>query len=371
MILTLNEGKPVEIRVPHFDPHIHLRKQPMKEVLLGEASKRMCGGIEEPNTDPHLLTCDDVERSVAESHRLAPGRAWSGSIYMTPQTKAAEVKKAWERRLIGHVKRYPPHGSTHSEDSVPEEMLLDINSSAGQLLCFLAEAGIPYKGHNEVTMWQGKKLHPQYREGVWYREFQGRFDDLYRNRGLRQVHAHITSTEAAAYIKENGDPEYRVAELTGHHLIDDWNLQYDDGNLLPDYHWLPVSKDAQNTESLRDLARARLACIMAASDMAGHGTKRKYAARVWGGGYTYHCSLELYIQALEDLGLLDYAEQFLYRNAKAFHKDLVPSEPSPFHLVRENWTVSERVAYPEGSMTPFGFDENPKKRFVFRWKLAA
>ncbi|MBA3788928.1 hypothetical protein H0X32_00850 [Patescibacteria group bacterium] len=364
-----------EISVPHFDTHIHARVGEVMETILPEAAKRMCGGCAEPNTrNPtlgtrHILTCDDAENYVGDMDNVAPGRMWCTSIYLTPRTSFHEVSGAFEQGLISHVKGYPPHGTTFADESVPPEMLLDINSGPGKLLCGLAERGIPYKSHGEVVAMNGKFVHPQRREGLWYRDVQPRIDDLYRSRGLRQIHAHITSSEAASYMECNGNPDSCVCEITGHHLIDDWSLQYDGGFLLPDNHWLPVSKDEVNTESLRALLRARYSFVHAGSDMAGHDTKRKYAAKAFGGGYTYHCSLELYVQVLDELDVLDFAQDFLYGNAKRFHGTLVPHNPEPFRLVREDWTVNERTKYGGGEMTPFGYDDDLKKRRVFTWKL--
>jgi len=366
---------PQEIEVCHFDPHVHGRRGPMQRMLLTQAAKRMCGGILEPNTyTPHLYTYDDITAYSEESNALTPDCWWTASCYLTPHTSITDVVRAWEAGVLGHVKGYPPHGTTHSNESVPPEMLLDINSGPGKVLCAMAEAGIPFKTHGEVVEKDGKQVHPLLREGLWYREVQPRFDDLYRERGLRQIHAHITTADAAIYMLSNGDPDARVCEVTGHHLIQDWNILYDGGALRPDYHWLPVSKNARHTDRLRQLVVMRKPYVIGASDMAGHDTKGKYGPRAFGGGYTYHCSLELYIQALEMMGALDFADAFLYGNAKRFHGRLVPHQPTPFRLVREDWTVGERVQYEgggdeDGKMTPFGFDENPERRFVFRWKL--
>lgn len=363
------DGNITEVFTPHFDPHIHGRRDKVKAKLLTEASKRMCGGCFEPNTAPHILTCEDLATYLEEASEMAPHRRWSGSIYLTPETRLSEVVQAWEWNILSHVKSYPPHGTTHSDESVPPEMLLDINSSVGKLLCGMADNGIPFKTHGEVVALNGKDVHPQHREGLWYREVQPRFDELYKARGLRQIHAHITTSEAAQYALAHGDPEDCVFELTCHHLIESWLLQYDGGHLMPDHHWLPVSKDEQNTEDLRDLVRKQLPYIHAASDMAGHDTRRKYAAKAFGGGYTYHCSLELYVEVLVMLGVIGFAGDFLYGNAKQFHGSLVPNNPQIFHLVADEWSVDERTKYDGGEMTPFGYDDDETKRRKFKFKL--
>src|SRR3989338_6197071 len=137
---------PSEMRARHFDPHVHGRLPPFTAPLLQMASQRMCGGCLEPNTAPQLLlTADQVHDYVNLATEIAPTCTWSASIYLTTNVDATEVEQAWNAGELSHVKGYPPGGTTHSGDAPPVEVLLDKNSNVGKTLCFMAEAGIPFK----------------------------------------------------------------------------------------------------------------------------------------------------------------------------------------------------------------------------------
>lgn len=366
-----NGQHPGEFKVAHYDTHVHWRRLPNKEHLLRTAMVRMSGASEEPNTSPHLQTYDDVARSLEECQRIAPGRTWKSSIYLTPETKWEEVKRAWRASLITHVKRYPEGGSTHSAESVPIGFVLNRESPTGHLLRNMAEEGIPYKSHGEVVEWKGVELDPYDREAVYFREVAPRVDELYPN--LRQIHAHISTVEAAEYMHERGHPHSKVAEITGHHALFDRRICFDGGAYLVDHHCLPPVKRWRHMRGLQGLIEARPTYLMAGSDAAAHTTDSKYQCCAYGGFYTYHCSLELYLQVLEKLGVLDnYAGEFLYGNAKRFFGDLLPNDPHFITVKRNKWQVLERERGQDGvEFTPFGFHPNEKRRHTFTWQVVA
>jgi dihydroorotase len=367
-------GQVTEVFVPHFDTHVHARRRPMMDTILPEAALRMCGGTFEPNTleknvGPHLETYRDVLAYLSDADQIASQRRWSASIYLTSKTSPKEVLRAWDEGLIAHVKRYPPHGTTNSGEAVTLEMILDKNSSTYALLREMSDADVPLKNHGEVTEWNGKHIPPGKREAIYYNEVQPRIMDLYPN--LRQIGAHLSGMAAVEHYREFGDRDTYVCEFTSHHPMFDDTIRYQGGFLLPDHHCLPVVQGEEHRAALRDLLKEAPPYLMAGSDMAAHDTRKKYAHKVFGGFYTYHCSLELYIQLLDELDMLSYAEAFLYGNAKRFHGKLVPDNPPSFHLVRNRWFVESRVKYEGGEMTPFGFDENPLELYEFQWKLVA
>jgi len=366
--LVNKDGVVTELSTPHFDNHLHGRRFPLKKLLLMQAAERMNGGVLEPNTNPHILTCDDVVREIDEAREIAPNRTWFASIYLTPTTDPKEVLRAWEKGFILHVKWYPPHGSTHSGESVQPEDLLNKNSSTGKLISMMAEAGIPLKNHGEVAHWQGEDVDAYDRERIYYQEVQPRIPDLYPR--LKQILAHISTEEAVNYAVRNGDPLQRIFEVTAHHLAFDRRILYDGGFLRPDHHCLPVVKSRRHLFALQRLLQERPKYVVAGSDMAAHPTANKYATRAFGGYYTYHCALELYVQELDKLGLLDYAPDFLYYNAAKFHGVRIPTLPEYFRLVRQEWSIAGRYEYEGQTLTPFGYDENEEKRFKFQWLIA-
>ena len=358
-----------EIEVPHGDPHVHGRMGEIKKHLLSEASRRMSWGALEPNTSPHLLqTYDDVARYVEDAAESAPGCAWAGSIYMTEHTDHREVLKAWKAGVLSHVKIYPPHGSTHTADAPAFEMLLNVNSTPGKTLSMMAEAGIPCKRHGEIPVWKGEPVDPPEREGLYYREHAGRFRDTYR--GLRIINAHLTTAEGVRHMKESGDPYSYVCEVTGHHLACAHAAMYDGGSFLPYMHCLPTLKDKYNWRVVRMFFAQGHPYVMAASDMAYHPFGNKFAFCCLGGIGTYHCSLELYVQMLDELGALEHAHKLLWGNAKNFFGTLMPEEPRRFRLVRRPWKVEKIFDWAGQQHAPFGWHPDPQKRFEFQFQLA-
>lgn len=341
------------------------------EHVMREKAARVCGGMAEPNTKPHLLTYDDVCRYVEEMDRLAPGRVWRASIYATPEPNLKDILRCHREKLISHVKIYPVHGSTHTEDSPTPEMLLDKAHPAGKLMKMCEGEGIVVKDHPEVAVWRGEVIDPYYRERVYFSEIAPRMRDAYPN--LKNVRAHISTAEACADLEEHGDEDRYVGEITGHHAATDRRIGFDGGAILVDHHCLPPIKEARHQRALQALMKKQPRYIMAGSDNAAHLTNNKYRFDAFGGLYTYHCDLELYVQVLAELGLLDYADDFLYENAKHFFGDLVPDDPKPVTLVKEEWTVDARVSVTgtDDEVTPFGYHPDPEKRFKFQWKLAA
>jgi dihydroorotase len=354
--------------IAHYDTHVHWRRLPTKKHLMETTAVRVSGASEEPNTKPHLISYEDVHRSVNESRELHPDRVWYSSFYLTSETKAADVLRAWNAQEITHVKNYPAHGSTHSGESIPHEQLLDKNSPGGKLLCFLEDHGIPYKSHGEVVEWHEKELDPYDREATYFREIQPRLDDLYPR--LRQIHAHISTAEAAAYMSTYGDPQRKIAEITGHHAMFDRRITFDGGAYLVDHHCLPPVKRERHKQALQALIRECPSYLVAGSDMAAHTVANKYQCCAFGGYYTYHCSLELYLQVLEELGVLAYAGNFLYGNAKRYFGTLLPTNPHLVRVEKSGWYVTERVTSSDGeTFTPFGFHPNPKRRHTFTWQV--
>lgn len=359
--------------VRYWDHHFHGRRPPLMRYAMRTKAKRVCGGVLEPNTNPHLLTYDDVVRMLDMANEFAAGRAWSASIYLTANPNIKDIIRLWDERLIAHVKEYPPHGSTHTDESVHPELILDENSPPGRLMRAMEECGLPLKRHAEIAHQHGAQVDPYHRERLDLREVEPRFMDVYPK--LRRVLAHISSAEAAEHMAEYGDPDRYICELTAHHPLFDRTVMYDGGAILPDHHCLPVIKEKRHLEALQKLLKTRPKYVVAGSDAALHLTTNKYRFDAFGGFNTYGCDLELYLQMLEELGIQDYADDFLYGNAKRFLPLQVPDDPPMVKLQKKEWTVDHRVMItetdPDLEVTPFGFHPNAAKRYRFQWKLVA
>lgn len=369
---STNDGA---IECCYIDTHLHGRRRPFMDHALREKSRRTAFGIAEPNTSPHLTGYDDTRRYLDEMHEVAPDTVWKASTYLMPDPKIREIERLFKDGLIAHVKSYPPHGSTHTAESAPHESMLDQNSPVGKLLSAMAEWGLPLKRHAEIAHWHGQAVDAYDRERLDLHEFEPRLIDLYPN--LRRILAHLSSTHGVVHMDKYGDPRRYICELTPHHAFADRRILYEGGSIIVDHHCLPVIKDEEHLKKIQEMLKKKPKWLVAGSDAAGHLTTSKYQFLGFGGLYVYHCDLELYLQVLAELGVLDYADDFLYLNAKRFFGDLIPENLRTVKVVREEWQVEDRVAVrdPEGAIigrvTPFGFHTDPEKRFKFMYRLAS
>jgi dihydroorotase len=360
------------LRVVYWDSHFHGRLPPVMNFILPQKAARTCGGSLEPNTkQPHLTTYDVVMWYLDQAYRIEPDRVWKASIYLDNDPQLKDIERLWREGCITHIKHYPPSGSVHTDESAPYEALFNKNSLPGKAMRLAEEMGLPYKAHPEVAKRADVDIDPYYREYWYFREIVKRMMDTYPE--LRRVLAHISTQEAVNYMLEFGDPDRYICELTAHHLVSDRRILYDGGAILPDHHCLPVIKEEHHWQALQELFRGKHPYVVAGSDGALHPTKDKYRFDAYGGLNTNGCDLELYIEILEKLSILDYWHDFLYGNAKRFWGDLIPDNPTPVRLVREEWTANERIPIPkiDDETTPFGFHPNPEKRYKFQWKLVA
>ena len=232
-------------------------------------------------------------------------------------------------------------------------------------MCLAQECGIPLKRHAEIS---DHTTDPYELEPTDLREIEPQFMDTYPN--LLRILAHISTEEAVEHMIKYGDPDKYICEVTAHHLLADRRILYDGGALLPDHHCLPRINKESDRNALRRLIGLRPSYVVAGSDAAIHLTTGKYRFNAFGGLNTTECDLELYVQMLDMIGVLDYANKFLHSNASRFFGDLVPP-PKYVRIVQQEWTVDARVQISgtDDEVTPFGYHPDPDKRFRFQWKL--
>lgn len=360
-------GSTIKVRV--WNNHSHGRRGRQMNVLLPILEERVGGASFEPNTHPHLYTYDDVARYYDRAHEIAPRRHWRASFYITPKTRFKDVERAYREKKITHAKEYPGGVTTHSTEGVKTSDVLNKNSKIGKLYCAFSEAGIPVKGHKEVLRWEGRLVNAEERERIVVREILPRELDLYPN--LRRINAHISTWEMVEFMWKVGDPHNFIAELTSHHGYFDDTIFFEGGNVLPNHHCNPKIKQFKDNAALRQLVSAEPKWLVFGPDDASHLRFNKECFRCMGGLWTYHCSTELAIQLLDEEGVLDYADDFFFGNAKRFHGDQIPDDLPYIEFKKESWKVNERLRTSAGIMTPFGYDPVEANRFEFMWKRVA
>lgn len=361
---------PNEVTCSFWDTHFHARRSPIMNIVLPEKARRVCGGVGEPNTFPELLIdYDTVMRYLDSMHKVAPDVPWVASVYITQEPNITDIIRLWKQGCIAHLKDYPPGGSTHTDHSASFEQLMDEKTKPGRLMRTAEDHEIPVKRHPEIVVHKNKIVDQQLREPIYLTEYETRFMDKFTR--LRRILAHITSTQAVEHMRQYGDPKKYVAELPPVHGCYDRRILADGGAIIADHHCLPPVKDYPNLLSLQSMVRQKPSWLMAGSDAAGHGASSKYRFQGAGGLNVYHCDLELYIELLAGLGVIDYADAFLYRNAKQFFGDLVPDNPKQVNLKLQTWQVNATVPIPGENdfMTPFGYHPEEPKRRRFMYQL--
>lgn len=367
--MGLDISSPSSIETFCFDTHTHGRDGEISEVVAAHIAERCCGAILEPNTNPRLSDCNHVITYLDIFNRYQPGVKWVATIDLSLDTDPNEVLRAWKLRLIAGVKWYPPGHQQADDRGVTLEMLCDPNSAIEPLMRVLIEHGIPLMLHGEVKVLNGIDVDPYDQEAIFVTDYLDSIRAAWRE--LRISLEHISTEEAVEYMIRNGDPRYLVCTVTAHHLCLDRRWLYLNGFLRPDHHCLPVIKDVRHQQALHRFIRGKYDFVLAGTDLAPHDEERKHGFCCWGGMYTGHCSVELYAQVFDSLGVLDYLDQFLYWNAKRFHNDLVPDEPKEIRLVRKRWTQDVPFYYGDGDLfNPFGYFPEPKDRWQFTMKLA-
>jgi len=156
---------------------------------------------------------------------------------------------------------------------------------------------------------------------------------------LRVVFEHITTADAAAFVRAAGDNI--GATITAHHLLLNRNAIFA-GGIRPHHYCLPVLKRESHRVALVEAATSGSPRFFLGTDSAPHAQSTKEAACGCAGCYTAHAGIELYAEVFEAAGALDRLEAFASLNGAAFY-GLAPNADT-IVLKREPWQVP--AAYP-------------------------
>jgi dihydroorotase len=134
------------------------------------------------------------------------------------------------------------------------------------------------------------------------------------------------------------------------------------GGIRPHHYCLPVLKREEHREALVEAATSGNPKFFLGSDSAPHPRREKEAACGCAGIYTAHAALELYAIAFEEAGALDKLEGFASEFGARFYG--LPLNKDSVTLVREDWTVPEKIDFGGEELTPLRAGES------LPWKLA-
>ena len=289
------------------DWHLHLRDGAMLAGVLPE-SRDFARAIIMPNLVPPVVTGaqaaayrDRILAALPEGQTFEPLM----TLYLTETTDPDDVASAAKSGLVKALKLYPAGATTNSDAGVR-----DI-ARVMPVLERMAEIGLPLCVHGEVT---DADIDIFDREAV----FIERVLEPLRSKvpGLRVVMEHITTADAAAYVRDGGDN--LAATVTTHHLIINRNHLLA-GGIRPHYYCLPVAKREIHRLALRALVTSGFERVFLGTDSAPHPTDAKENACGCAGCFTAPNTMPLLAHIFDEEGALDRLEGFASRNGPAFY----------------------------------------------------
>ncbi|MGR3604807.1 dihydroorotase, partial [Sulfitobacter sp.] len=225
------------------DWHLHLRDHDMLRAVLPYTAAHFARAIIMPNLVPPVVRSADaaayrdrILAALPEGSQFTPLM----TLYLTEDTDPDDVAAAHASGLIKAVKLYPAGATTNSASGVSNF------DKVAPVLERMAEIGLPLCTHGEVT---NPEVDIFDREAV----FIERVLDPIRTRhaGLKVVMEHITTADAADYVRSAGSG--LGATITTHHLVINRNHILA-GGIKPHYYCLPVAKREEHRLVLRAAA---------------------------------------------------------------------------------------------------------------------
>ena len=307
--------------------------------VVGYSARQFGRALVMPNLKPPVVS---VQMALAYRSRIlaALGPASASfkpymTLYLTDQTSADEVRAAAQSGDILAFKLYPAGATTNSESGVTDlrrcEAALAEMEKQGVVLCV----------HGEVT-------DPQV--DVFDREafFIDRVLIPLRQRfpGLRVVFEHITTSQAADYVRQAQEPI--GATITPQHLLFNRNSLFQ-GGLRPHYYCLPVLKRESHRLALLEAATSGSPRFFLGTDSAAHARNTKEMDCGCAGSFSAPDALALYAQAFESVGRLDRLAGFASHHGAAFYG--LESSSETIRLVRSAQTIAESLPFGNGGQT--------------------
>lgn len=297
----------VVIRRPD-DWHVHLRDGAMLAAVLPWTAGQFARGIIMPNLVPPVTT---VAAAVAYRDRILAARPAGSDFqplmtcYLTDTIDPDEIERGYVEGVWVAAKLYPAGATTNSHHGVT-----DLKRIQG-VLERMERIGMKLLVHGEVT---DPAVDIFDREAVFIDRV---LTPLLRDhQGLKTVMEHITTAEAADFVRAQGP---RVAgTITPHHLMINRTSIFQ-GGLRPHLYCLPVAKRENHRLALRTAATGGETCFFLGTDTAPHIASLKEAACGCAGCFVGPTALQCYTQVFDEEGALHRLEAFASLNGPAFY----------------------------------------------------
>lgn len=314
------------------DWHLHVRDGDALATVVPHTAQRFGRALIMPNLRPPVTTTeqalayrDRILAAVPQGVRFEPLM----SLYLTDNMPPDEIDRAKASGAIVAAKLYPAGATTNSDAGVTSVdkiyPVLERMEACGMVLCV----------HGEVTAGDVDVFD---RERVFIERVLSPV--VRRFPGLKVVFEHITTAEAAQFVRAAG--AHVGATVTAHHLLLNRNAIFA-GGIRPHHYCLPVLKRETHRQALVEAVASGNPRFFLGTDSAPHARSAKESACGCAGCYTAHAGIELYAEVFEAAGALDRLEAFASLNGPAFY-GLKPN-PERITLQRETWQVPESYGY--------------------------
>ncbi|WHP33115.1 dihydroorotase [Trabulsiella odontotermitis] len=341
----------LKIRRPD-DWHIHLRDGDMLKTVVPYTSELYGRAIVMPNLVPPVTT---VEAAIAYRQRILDavpaGHDFTPlmTCYLTDTLDPNELERGFQESVFTAAKLYPANATTNSSHGVTRV------DAIMPVLERMEKLGMPLLVHGEVT---------QAEIDIFDRE--ARFIDTVmeplrqRLQGLKVVFEHITTKDAAEYVRDGNDR--LAATITPQHLMFNRNHMLV-GGVRPHLYCLPILKRNIHQQALRELVASGFSRAFLGTDSAPHARHRKEASCGCAGCFNAPSALGSYATVFEEMNALAHFEAFCSLNGPRFYN--LPVNNSVIELVREESTVVDSIALPDDTLIPFLAGE------TVRWTVKA
>ncbi len=289
------------------DWHLHLRDGAAMASVLPYTARQFGRAIVMPNLKPPITT---TAMAVAYRDRIRAALPAGAdfeplmTLYLTDATAPAEIERAKAAGIVA-LKLYPAGATTNSDAGVT-----DIRKTSATLEA-MQRAGLLLLVHGEVT---DPDVDVFDREAVFIDRVMIPLRRDFPE--LKVVFEHITTMEAAAYVRESD--RFTAATLTPQHLLYSRNALFT-GGLRPHYYCLPVLKRETHRQALLKAATSGSPKFFLGTDSAPHAAALKEQSVCGAGCFTAPVALELYAEAFDSVGALDKLEGFASHHGADFY----------------------------------------------------
>ena len=334
------------------DWHLHVRDGDVLQDVLADTARCFARAIIMPNLKPPVTTTQQaLEYQQRIRTALPAGSTFQPlmTLYLTDNTRPAEIASAKASGQIHAVKYYPAGATTNSDAGVT-----DIRKTYATLEA-MAEQQLPLLVHGEVT---DPSVDIFDREKVFIETVLAPL--MVAIPQLRIVLDHITTQDAVNFV-QNG-PANLAATITPHHLL--WNRnEMFRGGMRPHAYCLPVLKREIHRQALLNAATSGNAKFFLGTDSAPHAIHAKESACGCAGIYNAPVAMEIYTTIFEQMGKLDKLEAFASLYGPAFYD--LPVNTNKITLEKQEWRVNQQQDFGDSIIQPMCSGE------TLPWKLVS